>query len=110
MGALTSLTAVHGPMSDLTGKKGIFTAVLPASYDAGGSVLDLSAHFTYVHGVKFVGQATAANDKYYCTYIPAAAYAPATGLVKVRDLTAAADAEASGDLSGVTVRFEVEGR
>lgn len=110
MGALTAVTAITGPTSDLSGKRGVFTALLPASYDAGGSTLDLSSHFALVHGVKFVGQATAANDKYHCTYIPAAAYAPATGLVKVRDLSAAADAEASGDLSAVTVRFEVVGR
>lgn len=110
MGALTALTVVHGPTESPTGKVGIFTATLPASYDAGGSVLDLSSYFTYVHGVEVIGQATHGDDKYYATYIPAAAYAPATGKIKVRDLTAASDAEASGDLSAVVLRLRVTGR
>lgn len=77
-----------------------------ASYDAGGSILDLStggvlgveAGFTSVHGVHCV-QSTAANSKYQFRYTRVAA---ATGTLKVNDASQAADAEASGDLSAST--------
>jgi hypothetical protein len=89
---------------------------LPASYDAGGSVVDFSTSgllgacgFRTVHSAIYAGQATAADDKYYPTFIPASSDAAATGKLKVRDLSAAADAEASGDLSAVVVRIKVEG-
>lgn len=110
MGAFTSVTLLNGPDYGTGSKTATFTAVAPASYDAGGSVIDLSSHFTLVHGVEVIGQPTHGNDKYYATFIPAAAYAPSTGKLKIRDLTAASDAEASGDLSAVSFVVRVTGR
>lgn len=95
----------------------------PASYDTGGSVLNLAstnttltglnneAFFTYVHGLNVLNCDTAASDKYRMQYLGAAAFAPATGAIKVRDLSAASDAEVSSttDLSATTWTVEVFG-
>ena len=112
MGAVTITTQLANEFNT-SSRRATLLLTLPASYDAGGSVLDLSAltggGFTKVYGVDLIGQPTAASDRYHPTYIPAALYAPATGLLKVRDLQAAADAEASGDLSAVTMLVEVIG-
>lgn len=79
-----------------------------ASYDTGGSVIDLSTAnatlgtalgFAAVHGVERIGVTTAADDKYMFTYVRAASGAAATGLLKLRDATAASDAEVTGAVS-----------
>jgi acyl-CoA synthetase (AMP-forming)/AMP-acid ligase II len=118
MGACT-VTATPKSFVSLPGamKMGVVLVTLPTSYDAGGSVVDFSTSglLTTTHGFQKVfaaiqcAQATAADDKYYATFIPAAADASATGLLKVRDLSAASDAEASGDLDAVVIRFLVIG-
>jgi hypothetical protein len=95
-------------------KKVVCTATGTASYDANGSIIDLStsgvlgtAHgFTGVHGVKVINVSAHGSDKYQFAYIRAT---PATGTLKVRDVTQAADAETSGDLSSITWTFEVIG-
>ena len=101
-------------------KKAILRFKGPATYEAGGSTIDLSSAatslaafggFSKVYGVQVVAQTTAGDDKYYCTYIPADAnYVASTGKIKVRDLSAASDAEASGDLSAVIFRILVWGK
>lgn len=113
MGAFTSVTEVANEFGTKV-RKAIITAVCPASYDAGGSTIDLSAltsgGFTKVYGCVLIGQATAASDRYQPTFIPAAAYAAATGKLKIRDINSTdAAAEASGDLSAVTLVLEVTG-
>ena len=58
------------------------------------------------------GIGAAAADRYFCTYVPAAAGAPATGKVKVRDAdaaTAMSEVAGAADLSTVTFTFEVTG-
>lgn len=105
-------------------KRVTFTATGTASYDTGGSVLNLAQSgvlgingFTAVHGVKLVGVAAAGSDRYLCTYVRAAAGAAATGLLKVRDLaTTGAGATdgvielaSLGDLSALTFIFEAVG-
>jgi hypothetical protein len=103
-------------------KKAILRFKGPTSYDAAGSTIDLSSAvaslaafsgFSKVYGVQLIAQSTAANDKYYLTYVPAdETYLAATGKIKVRDLTAAADAEvtAATDLSAVIFRLIVWGK
>jgi hypothetical protein len=113
MGAFTSVTMLSNELT-AHGRRAIVTAACPASYDAGGSTIDLSAvtggGFTKVFGAKLIGQATAASDRYQPTFIPAAAYAAATGKLKIRDINSTdAAAEASGDLSAVTLVLEVVG-
>lgn len=104
-------------------KRAIIQCTGTASYDTGGSVLNLAstnttltgfnneAAFTYVHGVSVVNVDTAASDKYRLQYLGAAAFAPATGVIKCRDLSAASDAEVSSttDLSATTWTLEVFG-
>lgn len=97
-------------------KIAIIKASLSASYDAGGSAIDLSTAgvlagngFTTVTGVQFAGHETAASSKYECVFIPAALNAAATPLIKVHDNSQAADAEASGDLHATVVRLVVTG-
>ena len=123
MGAFTVTSVVGCSTGDMgRGKSVVLTATGPASYDAGGSVIDLSsantvltgfvsdAAFVRVTGLKVVGIGAAAADRYFCTYVPAAAGAPATGKVKVRDADdSTAMSEASGDLSTVTFTFEITG-
>lgn len=113
MGAFTAVTELANEFGTKL-RTSVVTAVCPASYDAGGSTIDLSAltsgGFTKVYGVKLIGQATAASDRYQPTFITAASYAAATGRLKIRDINATdGAAEASGDLSGVTLVLEVIG-
>ena len=113
MGAFTSVVEVANELGTKL-RTAVVTATAPASYDAGGSVIDLSAltsgGFTKVYGVDLIGQVTAASDRYQPTFIPAAAYAAATGKLKIRDINSTdAAAEASGDLSAVTLVLEVTG-
>lgn len=113
MGAFTSVTHV-ATLNAIGGKVGIFTAVGPASYDAGGSVIDLSTNltadqsFTSVKGVQVIGMGASASAKYWAAYITGASVA--LGKAFLRDLTAASDAEASGDLSSHTFTFAVFGK
>ena len=112
MGAFTSVTQLSNELGTHE-RRAVVTAVGPASYDAGGSTIDLSSlaggGFSKVYGVKLISQPTAANDKYQPTFINAASYAAATGKLKIRDVSASGDAEASGDLSAVTFVLEVTG-
>jgi hypothetical protein len=112
MGAFTSVTQLSNEFG-VHERRAVITAVGPASYDAGGSTIDLSSlaggGFSKVYGVKLIGQPTAASDRYQLTFITAASYGAATGKLKVRDINAASDAEASGDLSAVTFVLEVTG-
>jgi hypothetical protein len=113
MGAIAVTTVLSNDLSTKA-RKAVLLLTLPASYDTGGSVLDLSAitggGFTKVFGVSQLGIA-AASDKYRLSFVPAASYAAATPLVKIRDLSAASDAEVSGatDLSAITTVVEVTG-
>lgn len=113
-----TVTAVVDVIPVGNAKMVILEATGSPSYDSGGSVLDLStseatlgtwAGFAKVYTCSMQAVA-AASSKYDCVYVPAASYAPATGLVKIHDTSQAADAEASGNLSGVTFRFLVVGR
>jgi hypothetical protein len=100
-------------------KRVTFTATGTASYDTAGSVLNLATSgvlgingFSAVHGVKLVGVAAAASDRYVCTYVRAAAGAPATGKLKVRDAddaTAMIEVSSTTDLSALTFVFEAVG-
>lgn len=73
--------------------------------------LGVGLGFTTVHSISITAQPTAANDKYLCTYIPSSD-SPTAGLIKIRDLSAASDAEVTNatDLSGVTFVATVIGK
>lgn len=130
MGAFTVTSVTGCATGDMgRGKSVVLTATGPASYDTGGSIIDLSSANTVltgfvsdaalvrVTGLKVVGIGAAAADRYHCTYIPAAAGAPATGLIKVRDLDTTGAGATDGviqvagaaDLSTVTFTFEITG-
>lgn len=122
MGAFTAVTWVADIDHGTNGKKAIFTATSPASYDANGSVIDLSeatigsGHgFQVVYSVKVAGRPIAgatAGAGFDGIYIPAAAYDAATGKIIMSNIWQATPAEASGDLSttpGVLL-LEVTGR
>lgn len=118
MGAFTYGTVTRvSPASN--GKTVELSVTGPASYDANGSVLDLSVAtrgawegFTAVYDVEQIGIGAHGNDKYRLMFVPAASGAAATGTLKARDLSAASDAEVSGgtDLSGVTFYLRAQGR
>jgi hypothetical protein len=96
-----------------------FTVAGTASYDTGGSVIDLSTTtlgldngFTVVHGVSVLGVAAAASDRYQPVYVRASAGAAATGKLKVRDAddaTAMSEVGSTDDLSTHTFIIEVTG-
>ena len=125
MGAFTVTSVTGCATGDMgRGKSVVLTATGPASYDTGGSIIDLSsantvltgfvsdAAFVRVTGLKVVGVSAAAAARYHCTYIPAAAGAPATGKVKVRDAdaaTAMSEVAGAADLSTVIFTFEITG-
>lgn len=114
MGAIAITTVLTNELNANT-RKATLLLTLPASYDTGGSVIDLSAvtggGFTKVYGLARLGVSPAASDKYHLSFVPAASYAAATPVVKIRDLSAASDAEVASttDLSGTTVVVEVTG-
>lgn len=95
-------------------RRAVVTATGPASYDTNGSVLTCTdfpgGGFTKVHGVRLVGVSAHANDKYHVQFVPAASYGTGPTL-KVRDLSAASDAEIASttDLSAVVFILEVLG-
>lgn len=90
----------------------IMTIAGSASYDTGGSVLDLSDLFTKVYGVEIIGVGAAASSKYKGTFTPGASDAAATGKIKMNDITAASGAEVSSttDLSALTFVVRVTGK
>jgi len=113
MGAI-AITTQHVNVLASKQRRAVLLLTLPASYDTGGSALDLSAltdgGFVKVHGLTVLSIA-AANDKYNLSLVPGSGYSPSTCLVKIRDLSAASDAEVASttDLSAVTVTVEVVG-
>lgn len=117
MGAFTSVSVLAG--SDAGGiKTRIVTATGPASYDSGGSVIDLSSTglanaydgFVLVYGGRCISNEDATDCTYLAEYIAAAAYAPATGKLRISLREQATPAEASGDMSGRVWTFVFYGR
>ncbi|MBL0219656.1 MAG: hypothetical protein IPQ07_38050 [Myxococcales bacterium] len=105
-------------------KRAIIRATGPASYDTGGSVLDMSsantvltglnneAAFNAVQGVNVLGVGAAASDKYRPLFVPGSSDSPSTGVLKIRDLSStdsATEVAGSADLHGTTWTFEVFG-
>ena len=99
-------------------KEVILDIVGPASYDAGGSILDLSSAvtalagtitFTKVWGVTLIAVSAHASSKYGVRYVPGASNAPALGKLKLDDLIQATPAEFTGDASGTTFTIKVHG-
>lgn len=116
MGAFTDHTVLS--VSQGQTKRVVMTVKGPASYDAGGSTLDLSSavaalagtiSFVKTWGVHLLGVSAHASSKFKATYVPAAGNAPATGKIKLDDLIQATPAEFSGDASGTTFTIEVVG-
>ncbi len=113
MAAFTSVTGVSQNRKDKL-KTVTFTALGPNTYDASGSVLDLSrtgglgllGFKSRVDGVHCIGVSAHASSKWLCTYVPAALGAPATGLVKVDLLIQATPAEEGAtDMHATTFTF-----
>lgn len=91
-------------------KKAVVTIAGSASYDAGGSIIDLSSLFpSKVYGAAHVAVSPHGSAKYHLAFVPGASNGPALGKVKIHDVTAASGAEASGDLSATTFTLEVTG-
>lgn len=111
MAAFGTLTVLGVSRQDRL-KSVTFKVVGGSSYATGGDTLDLSAAtLGKVNGfskrvdcVTFGGINAAASTKYLPVYVPAASGAPATGVVKVHDTSAAADAEVTNatDISAAT--------
>lgn len=99
--------------AEVTGgiKKAVVTVTGSASYDTGGSTLDLSSIFTLVYGVNVIAISPHASGKYNDRFIPGASYAPSTGKIKLYDTTTDPGAEVSSttDLSATTFTIEVTG-
>lgn len=115
MGAFTSVALVTELDHGTNSKECIISAICPASYDASGSTIDLSTWFTQVYSVRIAGRAiggAVAGAGYSANYIPATAYAAATGKIVMGLTWQATPAEASGDLSTTpgTLLLRVVGR
>lgn len=98
-------------------KTAVIQATGPASYDTGGSILDLSAGavlaaagalFTQVHAAHLCGVGAAAAGLYDVAYIRAADGAPATGKFVAK--SAATQVANATDLSAHTFTFRVQGK
>lgn len=113
MSAFTLVAELQNEFGTKT-RRAVVTVTGPASYDTNGSAISCTdfpgGGFTKVHGIRPVGVSAHANDKYHVQFVPAASYGTSPTL-KVRDLSAASDAEVSSttDLSGVTLILEVIG-
>jgi hypothetical protein len=104
-------------------KRAVLSVTGTASYDTGGSALDLSsanttltglnamAAFTRVDGINVVGVNPHASGKYHAAHVRASSGAPATGKLKLYDVTTDPGAEVSSttDLSSTTFFLEVFG-
>lgn len=115
MGTVANTTLLSNRLDAMT-REALLVITGSASYATGGDTIDLSAvtggGFTKVYGVQVIGQPTAASDRYHITFVPAAAYAAATGKLKIRDLNAtdsAAEVSNTADLSSVTWVVRVTG-
>lgn len=75
----------------------MFTFTGSASYDAGGSVLDVSGLFG---GYCYMIQVAAGANDYVCNFVPGTSYATTDCLIRIDDVSGGA--EASGSLAGVT--------
>jgi hypothetical protein len=113
MGAFTSATQLS-PSAGVP-KVGTFSAVGPASYDTGGSVIDLSVA-TLGAGIGFVRvdnvMVTSSSSAHSFNYVRAASGAAATGKIVVKsDALADGGDEVAGStsLSGVTFYLTVSG-
>jgi hypothetical protein len=103
MGAFTSVTKVVGVPPPAGGdglKLAMGTCVGPASYDAGGSVIDLSSIFA--SKVYFV-KANIDNADYRIQWVPGSSYATATGKLFVDNN---AGTEQSGNLATALATVE----
>jgi len=101
MSAHTLVTAVQvgETLSGVKAVAGTFTG--SASYDADGSVLDLSSVFSdEVRSIIALAQGAVGK---VCHYVPAGSNAPATGELAVDD--GGTQATAADDLSGITFDF-----
>lgn len=99
-------------------KKAIVTVTGSASYDSGGSTLDLSSIFpSKVYGANVVAVTPHASDKYRASYIAGSSNNPATGKIKLRNLATVTtgtpgsvdETASTTDLSGTTWTLEVTG-
>jgi hypothetical protein len=110
MSANTAATPTRVTLGDL--KRAVIDVTGTASYDTGGSLIDLSATFpSKVLGATVIATSPHASDKYRVMFIPGASDGAALGKLKIRDLSAASDAEVSSttDLSATTFRIEAVG-
>lgn len=99
-------------------KRAVFGVTGTASYDTGGSTLDLSssnatltglnplASFTRVDGISLIGVNPHASGKYHAAHVRASSGAPATGKLKLYE---GAEVSSTADLSGTTFFLEVLG-
>lgn len=111
-----NVTSVSIRTNDVGMKEAIVVATGPTSYDANGSILDLSSADTdmgdaalqVVEGCALVGADSAAAALQTGTYLRAASGAPATGRVVMHAV--GAEVAGAANLSGNTYRFRVTGR
>ncbi len=115
MGDFTSVTVVGRNSNGEGLKRVIVTAVAPASYDAGGSAIDLSAAtlgaregFTTVYGGHCLKAAHASTKIKLDAHVVSSATATAP-LIVLRDRDGTDTPQLSGDVSGYTVTMEFVG-
>lgn len=115
MGAFTSVTVIGRESIGEGLKRVIVTAVAPASYDAGGSAIDLSAAtlgaqegFTTVYGGHCLKAAHASTKIKLDAHVVSSATATAP-LIVLRDRDGTDTPQLSGDVSGYTVTMEFVG-
>ena len=99
-------------------KKALVTVTGSASYDTGGSTIDLSSIFpSKVYGARIIAVTPHASDKYLASYIAGSSNNPATGKLKFRNLATVTtgtpgsvdEAASTLDLSATTFTLEVDG-
>lgn len=113
MSAFTGLAVLGSSLALGDLKTALVTVAGTASYDTGGSIVDLSSVFpSKVYSVDVVAVSAAASSKYRGSFIPGASSGPALGKIKFNDITAASGAEVSSttDLSGTTFTLLVHGK
>lgn len=112
MSAHALASTVAGPslaLGDI--KTAIVTVTGSSSYDAGGSIIDLSTIFpSKAIGAAQIATAPHASAKYRAVFIRGTSDGPTLGKLKIYDNTTDPGAEASGDLSGTTFTLQVIGQ
>ena len=112
MSAFTVATTPLAVQTLLEERRASVVVTGTASYDTNGSTVNVGALPSACHGMEVLSVSAHGSAKYRLVYTPAGSYAPATGKIKVFDISTdpAAEVSSTTDLSATTWVVEFVGK